>query len=402
VQLGESSETSIDRKSSKAATMKQLAVQFLLQSLTSLAILCSASAADLQQQDIFVAGENGYHTYRIPSLIPTKKGALLAFCEGRKESKSDTGNIDIVLRRSTDNGTTWSPQQVIWDDGPNTCGNPCPVVDQKTGTIWLLLTHNLGEDHESEIKTKKAHGTRTVWISKSTDDGRHWSQPADITASVKDPNWNWYATGPGVGIQIQRGLHKGRLVVPCDYTQLMTSPVSDYGSHVIFSDDHGKTWQIGGMVHPGMNECQVVELSEPTGALLLSMRNHPKGSNRAQAVSVDGGATWSEPDRHSQLIDPTCQASILRYDWPARKHPGRILFSNPASERRENMTVRVSGDDGKTWPMARALYEKNSAYSCLAVLKDKRIGCLYERGEQNAYERITFARFSIEWLEGTK
>jgi sialidase-1 len=354
----------------------------------------------LVQQDIFERGENGYDTYRIPALLTTKKGTLLAFCEGRKNSKSDTGDIDIVLKRSIDNGKTWSAQQIVWDDGANTCGNPCPVVDQKTGTIWLLLTHNLGEDHEADIKAQTAKGTRTVWISKSSDDGKTWSTPSDITSSTKKPEWKWYATGSGVGIQIQNGNFKGRLVIPCDYTSRDFSAGENiFGSHIIFSDDHGKSWKIGGTVEPKMNECQVVEIADEKGGLLLSMRNHPKGSNRAQSFSEDGGRTWTIPEHHAQLIDPTCQASILRHNFPTKNERGRILFSNPASNRRKNMTVRLSYDDGKTWPVAKVLWEKDAAYSCLAKLADRQIGCLYERGETNAYEKITFARFPLSLLE---
>jgi len=226
-----------------------------------------SSAAELTQTDLFVQGEGGYHTYRIPALLVTQKGTLLAFCEGRKNSRSDTGDIDLLMKRSTDGGKTWSNQQVIWDDGPNTCGNPCPVVDEKTGTIWLLLTHNRGDDNERDIKTKNSKGTRTVWVCKSTDDGQTWSNPVEITDSVKKPEWGWYATGPGVGIQIKHGPHKGRLVIPCDHSFEIAGDAEgqtaiQYASHSFHSDDHGKTWKLGGVISARMNECQVVELAD--------------------------------------------------------------------------------------------------------------------------------------------
>src|SRR5688572_4491882 len=123
--------------------------------LPGIVLLSAGAAGGLEQQEIFAAGQNGYHTYRIPSLIASKPGTLLAFCEGRKNSASDAGDIDVLMKRSTDNGKTWSEHRVLWDDGTNTCGNPCPVVDQETGTIWLLLTHNLGTDREASIWTKK-------------------------------------------------------------------------------------------------------------------------------------------------------------------------------------------------------------------------------------------------------
>src|SRR5262249_34440674 len=156
-----------------------------------------AHPAEPEQGPLFVSGKDGYHTYRIPALIVTKKGTLLAFCEGRKASGSDTGEIDVLLRRSFDNGKTWTRTQVVWHDGGNTCGNPCPVVDAKTGAIWLLLTHNLGRDNQWQILDGTSKGTRTVWVASSADDGTTWSKPVEITADVKKPAWTWYATGPG-------------------------------------------------------------------------------------------------------------------------------------------------------------------------------------------------------------
>jgi sialidase-1 len=150
-----------------------------------------------------------------------------------------------------------------------------------------------------------------------------------------------------------------------------------------------------------MNESQVAELSGGEGALLLNMRNTAKANCCAQSISRDGGQTWTAPEYAPELVEPRCQASMLRYDWPNGKEPGRLLFSNPASPRRRDLTVRLSHDDGKTWPVSKALHEGPAAYSCLAVLPDKSIGCLYEYGRTNAYEKISFARFPLAWLEGT-
>src|SRR5437870_13252709 len=136
------------------------------------------------EMDLFVTGRDGYHTYRIPSLLVTPKGTLLAFCEGRKHGRGDSGDIDLVLKRSHDRGATWQPLQIIADDGPNTVGNPCPVVDRSTGTIWLPITRNLGQDTERQIEAGTGVGTRTVAILKSTDGGATWSKPLDITAAV--------------------------------------------------------------------------------------------------------------------------------------------------------------------------------------------------------------------------
>ena len=168
------------------------------------AVLAGQETQNLPQHDLFVAGEDGYHTYRIPALITSKKGTLLAFCEGRKSGRGDSGNIDLLLRRSTDGGKTWSPQQTVWDDGKNTCGNPCPVVDQQTGVIWLLLTWNRGDDDERQIIAQTSKDSRRVFATASEDDGRTWLPPREITQDVKRKDWTWYATGPGNGIQLAR------------------------------------------------------------------------------------------------------------------------------------------------------------------------------------------------------
>ena len=339
----------------------------------------------LQAGDVFVSGRDGYHTYRIPSVVVTSKGTVLAFCEGRRKSRSDTGDIDLVLKRSTDGGATWGPLQVVWDDGPNTVGNPCPVVDRDTGTIWLPLTHNLGEDHESKIIDRTAKGTRTVWVVKSTDDGVTWSKPVEITKDVKKPEWTWYATGPGIGIQTKNG----RLVIPCDFVEAETKKG---GSHVLWSADHGATWTPGGAIVGGVNECQVAERSD--GSLLLNLRNHhTPARERATATSSDGGATWSPVAADATLVEPVCQASILRYSWD----PSRLLFSNPADRKsRIRMTVRLSRDEGATWTTVREFGDAPAAYSCLTALPDRTAGCLYETGIQSAYEKIVFVRFPMD------
>ena len=163
------------------------------QLLALLLIVISSAAAGLVQTPVFVSGKDGYHTYRIPALIVTEKDTLLAFCEGRKSGSSDSGDIDILLRRSKDGGQTWNDIQLVWDDGPHTCGNPCPVVDRRTGAISLLLTHNLGHDVERDIIARTSEGTRTIWLTRSEDEGQTWSPPREITSKCKAPTWTWYA-----------------------------------------------------------------------------------------------------------------------------------------------------------------------------------------------------------------
>jgi sialidase-1 len=349
----------------------------------------------LTQTELFTAGEGGYHSYRIPAIITTSKGTVLAFCEGRKNSRSDSGDIDLLLRRSFDNGQTWGPVQVIANHAEDTIGNPTPVIDRDTQTIWLLLTKNPGEATGEQLKNSFEAGTRTVWITHSNYDGATWADATDITASTKISEWTWYATGPGVGIQLQ----SGRLVIPCDHRK----PESDRSySHVIYSDDHGQTWQIGGETAAQNNECQVIERRD--GSLLLNMRSNHGRNQRSIATSTDGGMTWSDVTFDETLVEPRCQASLLRYTpvpQPADDQTGKslVLFSNPASTKRENMTVRLSRDDGQTWPTSRVLHEGPAAYSSLTVLKDGAIACLYERGQTNSYETITLARFPLAWLD---
>lgn len=347
------------------------------------------------ETEVFTSGQGEYNTYRIPSVITTKQGTLLAFCEGRVKDRSDSGNIDLVLRRSKDNGKTWSDLAVVWNDERNTCGNPCPVIDQENGTIWLLMTWNDGSLPEKATKAGFGRDTRRVFVTHSQDDGQTWSDPKDITRDVKQEAWTWYATGPGNGIQLQQGEHKGRLVIPCDHKIKDSEGEKGY-SHVIYSDDSGQSWQLGGATpEDGCNECEVAELAD--GRLLLNMRSYDKSVKfRQVSTSDDGGLTWSPPKSDETLIEPICQASFRRYRWPSEGKPGVLLFSNPASQKgRERLTVRASYDDGKSWPDAQVLHPRSSAYSCLTVLPDGSIGCLYEKDN---YSRIVFARFSLDWL----
>ena len=360
---------------------------------------------------LFEADNKDYGNFRIPAMVVTPKGTVLAFCEGRRRD-SDTGNIDIVLKRSFNNGNTWEPLQVVRDDSSNTCGNPCPVVDRETGTVWLVHTHNPGHEHESQIIKGMGEGTRTVWVLKSTNEGATWSEPLDITEDVKAPNWTWIATGPGVGIQLE----SRRLVIPCDHTEAKTCYSK---ANVFYSDDHGTHWKLGGTVRDNfLGEPQVIELND--GTLMLNCRNCDSRlfflmpfptidhttNYRTVAVSNNGGLSWSRAWQDSVLIEPGmhgCQASILRYT--DKKHHGknRVLFSNPASKKtREKMTVRLSYDEGRTWAFSKQVTPHLAGYSCLAVLKNGMIACFYEGGTERYNDTISLALFNLEWLtDGT-
>lgn len=345
-------------------------------------LAATATAQAPQGEPLFKQGEHGYKTYRIPALLTTKSGAVLAFCEGRKGGLSDAGDIDLLVRRSEDHGKTWSEQQVIWDDGANTCGNPAPVVDAVTGRISLLATWNLGEDIERKIIDGKSKDTRRVFVFHSDDDGRTWSPPREITGDTKKPEWTWYATGPGAGIQLTQGESAGRLVIPCDHIERDTK---HYYSHVIYSDDNGEHWKLGGRTpQHQVNECQVLELKD--GRLLLNMRNYDSAKSQRQiAFSADAGESWSDQGFDDTLVEPICQASIRRIG-------DAIFFSNPADpKKRVNMTLRKSLDEGRSWETVEVLYPSHSAYSDLTALPDGRVACLYEAGARSPYEAIYFA-----------
>jgi sialidase-1 len=350
----------------------------------------SGSIVGPRMTDVYVAGEGAYHTYRIPSIIATPKGTLLAFVEGRRAGAGDAGDIDLVVKRSVDLGWSWSEMRVIGDDGSNTFGNPCPVIDS-TGVIWLLTTHNLGSDREQDIIAGKSREGRTVWAMKSDDDGVTWSAPVEITSSVKRPDWTWYATGPGVGIQTSTG----RLVIPANHAEAGSGV---HRSHLFFSDDHGRSWTLGASADAGTNESQVVELAD--GRLMLNMRNHPPlpENFRMIATSPDGGTTLSRARPDRALVEPPAQASLIRLTTARTGDRNRLLFANPASSKRERLTVRISYDEGATWSIARAVHEGPAAYSSLVALPDRTIGLLFERGDRSPYERITFARITLEWL----
>jgi sialidase-1 len=350
----------------------------------------------LKQTKLFVAGQDGYHTYRIPALVVSTEGTVLAFCEGRKYGSGDSGDIVLLLRRSADGGETWDHQQLVWDDVGSTCGNPCPVVDRDTGVIWLLMTWNRGDDLEGQIIDQTSVDTRRVYVTHSEDGGQSWAPPQEITHDVKLADWTWYATGPGAGIQVERGAHRGRLVIPCDHVEAGTK---HRYSHVIYSDDRGQTWQLGGRTpRHRVNECEVVELTGER--LMLNMRNHDRSQQSRQvSISYDGGTTWGDIYADPALIEPICQASIRRYARPGEGNKDVLLFSNPASDQRINMTVRLSEDGGETWSAQGCLHSGPSAYSCLAVLPDGDVACLYEAGEEHPYEAIVYARFSVEWLD---
>ena len=332
----------------------------------------------MNRTTLFTSGTAGYYRYRIPALVVSVRGTVLAFCEARCHNGRDDDEIDILLRRSLDGGRSWEDRLVVVSDGDRTCGNPCPVVDRDTGTIFLPFCKD----------------NQQVFITRSDDDGRTWSEPEEITADVKDPAWSYLGTGPGHGIQ----LASGRLLIP-SWSDASPGPATwrdppavwgkVQSSYAFFSDDGGRTWQRGEEMTIGASsECEAVELED--GTVYMNMRNRQDRKCRATARSYDGGQTWSSVEYDATLPEPSCQASVVRLD------EGRVFLSHPSNtDARTLLTVRLSRDECSTWPVARLLHEGPAAYSDLAVA-DGFILCFYEA---ESSERMILARLTPEWLD---
>lgn len=341
-----------------------------------------------EQAAVFQGGDNGYHTFRIPAVVLTQSGTLLAFCEARKHNRKDHGDIDLVMKRSTDNGVTWSGLEVIHDgggEGEVTMGNPVPVVDAASGRVHLVFCRNNSE----------------VFHTTSNDHGETWSEAKEITRGLKKEGWGWYATGPCHGIQLAAGKQKGRLIIPANHRIGRSGDdKGTYGSHVIFSDDGGTSWQLGAIngeadgIHP--NETTAVELLPAKNGgsrVYLNTRNNrgPNPLGRASAYSEDGGVTFTAVYKAVPEIDaPACQGSILRWD------ENRIFLSSPRGKKRENLTLWQSGDDGQSWKAERLIAAGPVAYADLVRTGDGKLGILFENGTKESYERISFERLTIE------
>ncbi|MDD4591178.1 MAG: sialidase family protein [Parabacteroides sp.] len=365
--------------------------------LVLLSLIYNDVKAEINSTILWERGTGEYNNYRIPAIVVTTKGTLLAFCEGREAG--DTGDIDLLLKRSEDNGLTWSKEQIIWDDMDNTCGNPCPVVDEVTGRIWLFTSWNNGKDGEKAIINKTSISPRLPYVCYSDDDGKTWSVPESLDKTCRDSSWGWYATGPGVGIQVKNGEYKGRLVIPANHSyddpdgNIANGPYG-YGAHVIYSDDNGKTWQMSESIKPGCNESQVTELSD--GTLLMNMRSYNSKQARAVSYSKDGGATWSDIEHDYQLVESVCQASILNLG-DVQGNPVH-LFLNPAVPHgRDHLTLKVSSNDCQTWSNGKLVWEGPAAYSCMVKLANGKIGLFVEVGEKRPYEKMLFVSF--DWKD---
>jgi len=358
-----------------------------------------AAGQDFFESEVYTSGMEGYHTFRIPAIVRAADGTLLAFAEGRKNSASDSGDIDLVLRRSSDNGLTWGPIQLIWSNSTGVAGNPCPVVERSTGDVILVTTHQTPGATETTIRNGTL-GQRVYHVQRSTDMGATWTDPVPITATdVLAPRW--LAGGPNHAVQLELGPHAGRLIVAGNHST--GSAWSTNQCHVIYSDDGGVSWNLGAVgaetanIYP--SEVAAVELLDERLYFTVRDQHGPSVGNRAYTTSSDAGLSFDGPC----VIDPTivapvCQGSILRFSRTAwGDADNRIIQSYPGADSRENLLVRSSFDEAATWDAGRVIYEGPSAYSDLVRTADGRIGVLYERDN---YESITLASFTPEWLGG--
>ena len=333
---------------------------------------------------VFSSGENDYNTYRIPTITQGTNGVLYAFAEGRKDSVSDWGNIDVVMKSSADNGLTWSSLQVIQDIGDNKVSNACPVVDQTTSRINLLYCVNRA----------------SAYSTYSDDGGLTWSDSKTIDTS----SLGYVSTGPVHGIQLQWGENAGRMIVTGHYSSSQYASSSDYlGSCAYYSDDGGETWQLGATdthsfsdsVHP--NENVAVELVD--GSIYFNARDALGSSSATRAItsSSDGGESYDGPFTSYDGVTTTeVQNSIIRFSAERDGDATDILvYSAPIdSTSRRDMALMLSFDEGEAWSETTIIHSGAAAYSDLVKLDDTYIGALYEVG--SSYDAIVFSRVAIQ------
>ena len=343
-----------------------------------LLLLClltsSVRAADGADVTVFEAKKNLTHSsVRIPALLRTKKGTLIAVAEGREKNSDQAGN-DLVVSVSKDDGATWSAPGVAYEQGKDSCNNPTRVEDELVGRVYLFFqTFPAGSHEFGGLPAGNAPDGTRIRIIASDDEGATWSRPSDVTADLKPAEAVTTASGPGIGIKLKFPLHAGRLVVPFN----SQDKKKNFVNWVAYSDDGGRSWHRGANVPQEdgrqLNEVQVSEARD--GTLYLNSRRWKGSAFRKVSWSKDGGQTWSVAEDDITLPDPTCQGSLLRVDQGA---DSSLYFLNPAGKGRANGTIRLSRDGGRTWVAQKLAFPGPFAYSSMAALSDGRIGVLYE------------------------
>ena len=369
----------------------------------------------LEKIDLFKVGDLGFQRFHIPGMVVTAKGTVLAWCEARR-TDGDWADIRVLLRRSTDDGQTWSaPKEIVEVPGPIT-KNPFALALKQTNPKDVTYNNPvLIADRDGTVHMVFCLEYMRCFYQRSDDDGVNWSAPVEITSTFeafkKDYDWKVLATGPNHSIQLK----SGRLVVP-----VWLSTGTGGNAHrpsvtaTIYSDDGGKTWLAGEIAVPcteefiNPNETVAVELSD--GRVMLNVRNESKAHRRIVVTSPDGATDWSDPKFDDALVEPICMAGLVRYQHDGKS---RLLFCNPnnltradgkeepgKSRDRRNVSVRVSEDEGQTWTAGRSIEPKWSAYSDIAVTPSGTILCFYGRGEKASFagDRLTVARFNLDWL----
>ncbi|GAA2974352.1 hypothetical protein JCM13580A_12330 [Streptomyces drozdowiczii] len=369
-----------------------LGAALLVVAQTGTAQAAPPAPGTLTSQDLTVDGVGSPH-YRIPALTTSDKGTVLAAYDARPTLGDLPSHIGIVLRRSTDGGTTWQAQQVVRKDAaPQGYGDPSLLVDRTTGRIFLFYAagENQGFLGSATGNDETDPDILQADYSYSDDDGLTWTHRR-ITKQIKNPAWGGMFAASGEGIQLRNGAHRGRLI----QQYAVRNNGASYAVSA-YSDDHGETWHTGTPVGPGGDENKTVELND--GTVMLNNRSAPY---RTVAYSADGGVTYTPFVQDTQLPDPANNGSIMRYapDAPASDpRSSWLLFSNTEATSRRNLTVKMSCDNGRTWPIRKVVDAGAAAYSTLTRLPSGRLGLLYERGN---YEHITYSSFDLQWLGGT-
>ena len=357
----------------------------LLVAMAVCPLLAGAAAPFFSQTDVFREGDNSVHTFRIPALIETQKGLLIAVADARHDSDRDLpGDISLVMRRSFDAGKNWEAAKTIQKVKEGGVGDASLLLDRSTGRVWCFFNYGPPGIGFMTAKPDAKTGPTTLQLHAihSDDDGATWSEAVDLTPQVKEPSWQGMFATSGTDAQTI----SGRFLVPL----VVRDGKGIIHSLNAYSDDHGKTWKHGEPIADGTDESHNVELKD--GVILQNMRNGP---HRTIARSPDGGITFGPVSHDPALIDPSCNAGITSY---RQDRDNILIFTNAASARRENLTVKLSYDGGRTWPARRTIYAGPAGYSTVIPLHDGSIGVLYERGDTHPDERITFVRFNLTWV----
>jgi sialidase-1 len=403
-----------------------------LLTIVLLLIVASTARADealFETSLVFPVTPKNKPNYRIPALVQTPNGDLLAIAERRNDGPGDIGDHDIVFKRSTDRGATWGDVQLLFDGGALANVDTTVGIDRETNTLWVFF-----------MRDKKQ-----FVAASSRDNGHTWDGPHSIHEQVTRPEWDalrsaardkepaedddpqnegrmakwsagWdqrYGVGPGNAmIQLRSGPRKGRLLVPARHKEDIGKGRLRSFAHTFYSDDHGKSWQLGGTIGMFLSECQLVELDD--GRVMVVSRNEtsedaPDNMRHLTSISDDAGLTWSPIARAEELITPRCHGAVERFTLPSDGDKSRLLFSSPASPFRQeehpygryNLTVRLSYDEGRSWSAGRTIWPHPSSYSDVIPLDDGTIGMVYERGPKNSthyWDEVQFARFNLQWL----